>query len=124
MFSEENRIPFLETTMKIDGREYHVVLNSFNTVWVNLTPNDLIIKGPKEKWGVLPRSGHITTVLWDYTIPRISGLPSPQHRTIFVVDTTVHALSNSRKDLCISAVLDLDHDASYIIIPVSKDTDL
>lgn len=84
--------------------EYRGYMDGNGQIFVNLTPNSIYLNDYANKV-IIPQSGKMIGVIFNSTIPRISGIPPSRRNVIFIVETAVKSLVN-RSDFCVGVELD------------------
>ena len=94
-----------EKTFYLGTKEYRGYMDGAGQVFINLTPNSIIVSTDFPKRVVIPQSGHVIKLIFNSSIPRVLGVPCSRRGVFFIVETAVK-ISINRPDFCVSVELD------------------
>ncbi len=94
-----------EKTFYLGTKEYRGYMDGAGQVFINLTPNSIIVSPNSTSRIVVPKSGHVIKLIFNSSIPRVSGVPCSRRGVFFIVETAVK-ISENRPDFCVSVELD------------------
>ena len=94
-----------EKSFYLGTKEYRGYMDGAGQVFINLTPNSIIVSPNSTSRIVVPKSGHVIKLIFNSSIPRVSGVPCSRRGVFFIVETAVK-ISENRPDFCVSVELD------------------
>lgn len=100
----------------IGDQKFHS-LEDKGTYFVNLTCNGILVDNEWNWNRILPKSGHVAELLFQGSIPRITGIPHSRTNTYFVVDPCIKRVS-SRSDFCISLQIIEYEEDHFKLVPI------
>ena len=93
-----------EKSFYLGTKEYRGYMDGAGQVFINLTPNSIIVSPNSTSRIVVPKSGHVIKLIFNSSIPRVSGVPCSRRGVFFIVETAVK-ISENRPDFCVSVEL-------------------
>lgn len=104
-----------EKSFYLGTKEYRGYMDGAGQVFINLTPNSIIVSPPNSTSRiVVPKSGHVIKLIFNSSIPRVSGVPCSRRGVFFIVETAVK-ISENRPDFCVSVELDQSKEGVVLI---------